>query len=73
MPHDGGDTQLVVNRRAPNSSYFTPLQSPPSGTARDDSANGQLPKLFTPLKIRGLEFQNRIFVCAPFCLGSGEH
>lgn len=54
-------------------SYFTPEQSPPAGTAigmKDGS--DKIPKLFQPLKIRGLEFQNRIFV-APLCQYSAEN
>lgn len=43
----------IVNRPAPGISYFTPLQDPPAGTAL--VAEGQkLPKLFQPLKLRGV-------------------
>lgn len=62
MAHDSQDPDLIINRRAPKLSYFTPAQSPPSGTAKYIFKDAQLPKLFTPLKIRGVEFQNRIFV-----------
>jgi hypothetical protein len=55
-------TDLVINRPAANVSYYTPAQSPPSGTALEGTEDGQLPKLFTPLKIRGVQFQNRLFV-----------
>lgn len=58
------DTRFFVNRPASNIHYFTPAQSPPSGTAKPVSGNVQLPNLFTPLRIRGVEFQNRIFVSA---------
>lgn len=61
----------LVNRAAPGVSYFTPLQDPPAGTAlamKDGSDN--IPKLFTPIKIRGVQLQNRIMVrvysLAPF-------
>lgn len=66
MPHDPGDTRFIVNRPAPDIPYFTPAQSPPSGTIKEVSGNAKLPKLFTPLRIRGVEFQNRIFVSTVF-------
>ena len=51
------------NRPAPNTSYFTPAQNPPAGTAVDPQPDGKaIPTLFKPLKIRGVEFHNRIFV-----------
>ncbi|KAL3431589.1 hypothetical protein BDV09DRAFT_198575 [Aspergillus tetrazonus] len=50
--------------------YFTPSQEPPAGTALDPSLS--LPKLFTPLEIRGLTVQNRLFL-APLCQWSGEN
>lgn len=56
----------VVNKPAPATPYFTPAQVPPSGTAVDPQPDGKpIPTLFKPLKIRGLEFQNRIFVRSP--------
>ncbi|KAF4622249.1 hypothetical protein D9613_009606 [Agrocybe pediades] len=58
-----------VNVAAPNVPYFTPLQDPPSGSA---VASGQpIPKLFQPLRLRGLEFQNRIFL-SPLCQYSSK-
>ncbi|KAL4812122.1 hypothetical protein BDW67DRAFT_193967 [Aspergillus spinulosporus] len=51
-------------------SYFTPDQNPPAGTALDPTRS--LPKLFTPLKIRGLTVHNRLFL-APLCQWSGEN
>lgn len=56
-----------VNRPAPNVPYFTPLQSPSAGTALVDNP----PTLFSPLKIRDLTFQNRIWV-APMCTYSAQ-
>jgi len=41
---------------APNAPYFTPIQSPPAGSALSPDP----PTLFTPLKIRDVTFQNRI-------------
>ena len=55
---------IYANAPAPNLPYFTPAQTPPSGTAFDPQPDGKaIPKLFQPLKIRGVEFHNRIFVC----------
>lgn len=51
------------NAPAPNTSYFTPAQYPVAGTALDPQPDGRpIPLLFKPLKIRGVEFQNRIWV-----------
>ncbi|CAA7263000.1 unnamed protein product [Cyclocybe aegerita] len=51
------------NFAAPGISYFTPKQSPPASTAVTPQKSGKLiPKLFQPLRIRGVEFQNRIFL-----------
>lgn len=51
------------NDPAPGVSFYTPHQSPVAGTALDPQPNGKpIPKVFQPIKIRGLEFQNRIFV-----------
>jgi len=47
--------------------YFTPVQNPPAGAAVDppqDSPN--VPKLFQPIRIRGVEFPNRIWVRPSF-------
>lgn len=52
-----------ANVGAPNTPYFTPIQNPPAGTAFDPQPDGKpIPKLFQPLRIRGVEFQNRIWV-----------
>lgn len=53
------DIQYIFNRAAPHIPYYTPAQTPPAGTPKDDT---RLPKVFTALKIRGVQFQNRIFV-----------
>ncbi|ORY17505.1 hypothetical protein BCR34DRAFT_596975 [Clohesyomyces aquaticus] len=61
-----------VNKAAPGISYFTPMQDPPAGTAlamKDGS--GKIPKLFTPIKLRGLTLQNRIML-SPLCQYSAE-
>lgn len=62
----------IINHGAPGIPYYTPIQSPASGTAVDPQPDGRpLPKLFQPLKIRGVEFQNRIFV-SPMCQYSAQ-
>lgn len=63
---------LIVNKPASGISYFTPAQTPPSGTAKDPQSSGHpIPKIFTPLTIRGVTFQNRIFL-SPLCQYSAE-
>jgi hypothetical protein len=54
-------TQSLLNTPAKGVSYFTPEQVPPAGTA-EPVDNKEVPTLFQPLKIRGLEFQNRVWV-----------
>ncbi|RDW79390.1 aldolase-type TIM barrel [Coleophoma cylindrospora] len=57
---------------APGISYFTPAQEPPAGTARNPQTSGRpIPKLFRPLEIRGMAFQNRIGL-APMCQYSAD-
>ncbi|TFY60882.1 hypothetical protein EVJ58_g4864 [Rhodofomes roseus] len=58
---------------APNTSYFTPLQDPPAGTAFDPQSDGKpIPKLFQPIRIRGLQLQNRIML-SPMVQISGDN
>ena len=53
--------ELIVP--APNVPYFMPAQYPPAGTAFDPQPDRKpIPTLFKPIKIRGVEFQNRIWV-----------
>jgi hypothetical protein len=53
----------VENTPAEGIPYFTPAQSPPAGTAADPQTSGNgIPKLYTPLKVRGVTFQNRLGV-----------
>ena len=52
---------FIQNPPAPGVPYFTPAQYPAAGTA--DGEN--VPLLFKPIKIRGVEFQNRIWVSSP--------
>lgn len=52
-----------ANVGAPGVSFYTPAQVPPAGYAADPQPDGKSPpKLFQPLKIRGVTFQNRIMV-----------
>jgi len=65
-----GESQ-IVNKAAQNVSYFTPAQDPPAGTAFLSDDKKDIPKLFTPLKIRGVTLQNRIML-SPLCQYSAE-
>lgn len=57
----------LLNKPAEGVPFFTPVQDPPSGTAVDPQPDGApIPTLFKPLTIRGVTFQNRIFV-SPLC------
>ncbi|EMC99563.1 hypothetical protein BAUCODRAFT_29934 [Baudoinia panamericana UAMH 10762] len=60
-----------VNRAAKGISYFTPAQLPPAGTALVVDGQKDVPKLFKPLKLRGVTFQNRIML-SPLCQYSAE-
>jgi len=63
---------LIVNQGAPGISYYTPAQVPAAGSAKDPQSDGSpIPKLFQPLTIRGVTFQNRIFV-SPMCQYSAQ-
>ncbi|KAI1184594.1 hypothetical protein F5B17DRAFT_72061 [Nemania serpens] len=61
--------ETVRNVPAEGVPYFTPAQEPPAGTFIGD---GTSPKLFSPLRIRGVTFQNRVFL-APLCQYSAEN
>ncbi|EKV15578.1 2,4-dienoyl-CoA reductase [Penicillium digitatum] len=62
----------VSAKPAEGISYYTPAQSPPAGTARNPQTSGKpIPKLFKPLTIRGLTFQNRLGM-APMCQYSAD-
>jgi len=56
----------IDNPAASGISYYTPAQEPASGTQLSGST-----KLFTPLTIRGLTFQNRLFL-PPLCQYSAK-
>ncbi|GJE93445.1 FMN-linked oxidoreductase [Phanerochaete sordida] len=60
-------SQKLINVAAEGIPYFTPAQEIPAGTALDPQPDGRpIPKVFQPLRIRGLEFQNRIWL-SPLC------
>ena len=46
--------------------YWVPEQQIPPGTGLEGPDGEELPKLFTPLKIRGIEMPNRTWV-SPMC------
>jgi hypothetical protein len=60
-----------VNRPAKGISYFTPAQDPPAGTALILDGQKSVPKLFKPLKLRGITLQNRIML-SPLCQYSAQ-
>ncbi|RPD53684.1 FMN-linked oxidoreductase [Lentinus tigrinus ALCF2SS1-7] len=61
------------NSPAPNVSYFIPAQYPPAGTPFNPQSDGKpIPTLFQPIKIRGVEFQNRIWL-SPLAQYSSEN
>lgn len=56
----------IYNVAAPNTPYFTPAQVPPAGTALIPQPDGKpVPTLFRPIKIRGVQFPNRVWVRVP--------
>lgn len=65
-------TEVIDNPAAKGVSYYTPAQEPASGTCFGRKDGGAIPKVFTPLTIRGLTFQNRIFL-APLCQYSAQN
>ncbi|OBZ67701.1 putative NADPH dehydrogenase C23G7.10c [Grifola frondosa] len=53
----------IVSEPAPNTPYFTAAQVPAAGTIIEPQPDGKAtPLLFQPIKIRGVEFHNRIVV-----------
>jgi len=76
-PEDKNSKQVskeeeLRNKASPDASYFTPEQSPVAGTAIGMlDGSGKIPKLFQPLKLRGLEMQNRIAL-SPLCQYSAD-
>ncbi|KAL4804482.1 hypothetical protein BDV18DRAFT_31781 [Aspergillus unguis] len=66
------ETPDIGVKPAPGISYFTPAQEPPAGTAADPQSDGApIPKLFQPLKVRGLTLHNRVGL-SPLCQYSAD-
>lgn len=57
--------KALIVEPAKGVSFFTPEQTTPPGTALD-GPDGKIPRLFTPLKIRGVQLPNRIWL-SPMC------
>ncbi|KIH95142.1 NADPH dehydrogenase [Sporothrix brasiliensis 5110] len=70
ITHRGKKTASLPAAGVP---FYTPAQTPPPGTAtRSTTFDGKpIPTLFTPHKIRGVEFSNR-FVVSPMCMYSAD-
>ncbi|KAH7097974.1 hypothetical protein BKA62DRAFT_580395, partial [Auriculariales sp. MPI-PUGE-AT-0066] len=65
----------IINKRVPNADQFYPHTEHSIGEALPASIfpqNTKLPKPFTPLTLRGVEFKNRIWV-SPMCMYSSEN
>ncbi|KAK7206616.1 NADH-dependent flavin oxidoreductase [Myxozyma melibiosi] len=56
----------VIVKAAEGVSFFTPAQEPPVGTCLAPAEGKEVPTAFQPLTIRGVTFQNRIWV-SPMC------
>jgi len=69
--HEPEGENHSYNRPAKGISYFTPAQLPPAGTALIADDQKSVPKLFKPLKLRGMTMQNRIML-SPLCQYSAE-
>ncbi|KAI0975556.1 hypothetical protein F4678DRAFT_417644 [Xylaria arbuscula] len=63
-------TGVIDNIGVEGISYYSPLQNPPAGTGLNLD-HRPIPKLFTPVTIRGVTFPNRIFL-APLCQYSAK-
>jgi 2,4-dienoyl-CoA reductase-like NADH-dependent reductase (Old Yellow Enzyme family) len=61
--------KLTASTPAPGAPFYTPEQNPPAGTALD--TGGEVPTLFTPLKLRDMVLQNR-FAVSPMCTYSAD-
>ncbi|KAK9329299.1 hypothetical protein V1520DRAFT_343712 [Lipomyces starkeyi] len=59
-------SEPVVVNAAAGVPYYTPAQEPAAGTLLSVPEGTPVPKAFTPVTIRGVTFQNRIFV-SPMC------
>jgi 12-oxophytodienoic acid reductase len=64
--------QLTVDASPEVTGYFLPKPQAPVGSVKNDKSNEPVPKLFQPLKIKGLELHNRVVV-SPMCTYSAAH
>ncbi|KAI4607031.1 hypothetical protein J4E83_009786 [Alternaria metachromatica] len=77
IPEDKNSEQVpkqdeLRNKAAPGIPYFTPAQEPVAGTALGMlDGSSKIPKLFQPLKLRGMTIQNRLAL-SPLCQYSAE-
>lgn len=71
VPEKIHEEPRLENRPAKGPSYFTPLQDPVAGTAFLTEDGKSVPKLYQPLKLRGLTLQNRIML-SPLCQYSAQ-
>lgn len=70
---DGSHSSAPRNEAAQGVPFYTPAQIPAPGTAIDPQPTGNpIPKLFSPLVIRGITMPNRIWV-SPMCQYSAEY
>ena len=70
---NAADERPPRNEAALSVPFYTPAQIPAPGTALESQPSGKpIPKLFTPLKIRGVTVQNRIWV-SPMCQYSAQN
>ncbi|KAF6829986.1 NADPH dehydrogenase [Colletotrichum plurivorum] len=65
-PTSANGVDVLTPVAAKGVSFFTPAQDPPAGTAIKTKDDKEMPKLFTPINIRGVTMQNRIWV-SPMC------
>ncbi|KAL1890966.1 NADH-dependent flavin oxidoreductase [Sporothrix stenoceras] len=76
MSRPTGTTQRgrkTASLPAPGVPFYTPAHTPSTGTATQSTTHDgkPIPTLFTPHKIRGVEFGNR-FVVSPMCMYSAD-
>lgn len=66
------DDNRFLTQPSDKTTYFIPKNNTPVGTVVEDESTKPTPKLFTPFKIKGLNFTNRIGV-SPMCMYSAAH
>lgn len=71
VEHQPVEAATNYNRPSDAVSYFTPAQDPPAGVVLIADGQKSVPKLFRPLKLRGLTLLNRIML-SPLCQYSAD-